>query len=816
MTRKILSGALLVVLLGVLSQILYTRGLGTRLGAKVAPLAEPFTTEEAWVVDEIVRDITEMSAYPAAASAVHVQETQPNSGLYRIAVGSRAPLEIDLREDLWSPSAFASVAREAFPGSSANQTAAVFPTPVHASLVELTPAKLVDADTAISKALAGNMRDVAAHEAAAITLAGFALREAAGRMGDTRWALNRMTAHLAVAAALRGNRKAGIDARLAEATLLALTDRQTRAMALLKSVDAEVVSTSATAWTRALRMRITEDWRQLPSPADATRLEQREYFRARRATIRLSRGTVELEGMGIKPDAEWVRIINSFAVGVNDGWLITDAMEMERAEYEDVFMRMHGRAIGEDPMKDLNTPAARCVSGASVHVLSWGAWAEFAQRHISVVIGRYDSFLRHSLGAGDAADTKKLALRSELGDLWIFPISTIWWTKGPNGREADFRYINETVTEVLKAPHRATAMAWTFLETGTKYEPVRRGMPPPAAWYFKPAPRTAYEAGVRVKDSGHPRSAADMQAILEGAPYDILLAGEYLTTRYGQIAPIDELKRLAGERMHYDLRPAARALESLEEGDDRRMPILEDSCRIAASYCANLGLELARRGRDDEAARAYEKAFTDPTLDSVATANWSRWLARYYVSHNKIGPALALAERVAGTGAFEGTSVAASVYEQLGRKNDAERMYRRGAEGYDSGAELLGFYYRAVEVKHDREYEAAWRSARERAFPNGLVNTPLSSEKPAAGVHVATDSPEARKVGLRAGDIIVAVDGWHVENVGQYRAVRAFPDAGPFTLTVWRGSPVEVKIADKAFVPKFTIENYPIQGWIER
>jgi tetratricopeptide (TPR) repeat protein len=815
-TRKIIGGALLVVLLGVLFQILYTRGFGMRLGAKVAPLAEPFTTEEAWIVDEIVRDITEMSAHPAAAPAVQIQETQPGSGMYRVSVGSRAPLDMDLREDLWSPASFAVLARGVFAGNAAAQPSVASLAPVYTALVELTPATLVDADTSISKVLAANMRDVAAHEAAALTVAGFALREAAGRMGDTRWALNRMTAHLAVADALRGERPAGIDGRLAEATLLALTDRQSRSMALLDKLDSEAPPRAVSAWTRALRMRITEDWRKLPTPADATRLEQREYFRARRAAIRLSRGTVELEGMGIAPDAEWVRIINSFAVGVNDGWLITDAMDMERAEYEDVFMRMHGRAIGDDPMKDLNAPAARCVSGGAVHVISWGAWAEFAQRHISVVIGRYDSFFRHSLGARDQADTQKLALKRELGDLWIFPISTIWWTKGPNGREADFRYINETVTEVLKAPHRVTAMAWTFLETGTKFEPVRRGMPAPATWYFKPARRTAYEAGVRVKDSGHPRIAADMQAILDGAPYDILLAGEYLTTKYGERPPFEEVQRLAGERLKYDLRPAGWALAGLDAGDDRRLPIFEDSCRVAASYCAGLGLELAKRGRDDEAAKAYEQAFADPSLDSVATANWSRWLARYYISHNRIGPALQLAERVARTGSYEGEAVAANVYEQLGRKEEAERMYRDGAQSYDSFSELLGFYYRAVEVHHEQQFEASWREARERMFPEGLVNSPLSTEKPARGVHIAADSPEARKTGLRAGDIIVAVDGWHVANLDQYRAIRAFPEAGAFTLTVWRGSLAEVKIADKAFVPYFGVENYPVQGWIER
>src|SRR5258706_702360 len=225
---------------------------------------------------------------------------------------------------------------------------------------------------------------------------------------------------------------------------------------------------------------------------------------------------------------------------------------MERAAYEDVFMRMHGRAIDENPARALNTDATGCVSGGDIQVLPWGAWAEFAQRHISVVIGRYDSFLRHSLGAKDAADRQKLTLKRDLGDLWIFPTSTIWWTKGPRGLEADFRYIDEAVDSVLAAPHRVTAMTWSFLETGTKYEPVRRGMPPPKAWFFSPAPRTAYEAAARVKDSGHGRNPADMLAMMTKSPYEYLLASKSLTTKHGQKAPIRELERLAGSPVQYD------------------------------------------------------------------------------------------------------------------------------------------------------------------------------------------------------------------------------------------------------------------------
>jgi PDZ domain-containing protein len=811
--RKILTSVLLVALLGILVQIVYSRGFGLRLGAKAAPLAAPFTTEEAWVVDEIVRDITEMSAYPRSATPVKITAAQPGGGVFRVTVGASAPIDIDLRDDLWAPAAFAALARQTLAGGASNRVPVSARTPAFVSLVDLTPAALVNADAVISKDLASDMHDAAAHEAAALTLAGFALREAEGRMNDTRWAMNRMTAHLAMANALRESTAASVDGRLAEATLLAFADRQTRALAILDSLNDGKPDTALTAWTRALRMRITDDWRQLADPAHATRLEQREYFRARRTTVKTSRGSVELDAWGIDPDADWVRIIESYSVGVQDGWLVTDALEMERTEYKDVFLRIHGRPIDDKPVTALNAPASRCVSTNAVHVLPWGAWAEFAQRHISTVIGRYDSFLRHSLGRAVDADDQQAALEQEFGALWIFPISTTFWTKGPHGREADLRFINEAVDAVLSAPYRVPAAVWTFLDFGTKYEPVRRGIPPASAWFAEVAPRAAYDAGARVK-AGLLRSGA-MTVMLDDAPYDARLLEQYLTN--GQKKPFEEIERLAGARMSYDLRPIGWALATLRDDDSRRVPVLEVSCRIAPGSCSDLGLEMAKGGRDDEAAKAYELAFADPSLDAVALANKSRWLMQYYATHNRVGPALQLASRVAGAGSSEGLAVAGHLYEQLGRADDAEALYKQIALRYDDDyAELVGFYFRQVEVRRRREYDDVWRSARERVFPDGLSNTPVSTDKPAAGVHVSQDSEPARKIGLRAGDIIIAVDGWHVANLPQYYAARALAESGPLTLTVWRGTLAEIKIADRTMRPVFQVENYPIQGWIER
>lgn len=813
--RKLLTSALLFMLLGVLFQIVYTRGFGLRLGAKAASLAAPFTTEEAWVVDEIVRDINEMSAHPRPALPVKVTDVQRGSSIFRVAVGGLAPIDIDLRDDLWSPAAFAPLARQTLAAGGASRVAAATQqAPVFSSLLELTSTTLVDADATISKRLASDMRNAAAHEAAALTLAGFALREAEGRLNDTRWAMNRMTAHLAMAAVLRGTQPPGVDARLAEAMLLALADRQTRALAILDRLNFEQRDDAVMAWTRALRMRITDDWRLSTNAARATRLEQREYFRARRATIPVSRGSVELEKLGIEPDADWVRIINSYSVGVEDGWLITEALEMERTEYADVFLRMHGRAIDENPMKALNMPAARCVSSDGVHVLPWGAWAEFAQRHISIVIGRYDSYLRHTLGVRPYADEEQIALKQELGDLWIFPVSTIFWTKGPRGREADLRYINDAVDVVLSAPHRIPAPIWAFLDFGTKYEPVRRGIPQAATWFVPVATRAAYDAGARVK-AGLLRDA-DMKPMLGEAPYDVRLIDQYLTTKYGKKTPVDEIERLAGARMSYDLRPIGWALAALRDEDSRRVPVLDASCRIASGSCSDLGLELAKKGQDDDAAKAFELAFADSSLDEVRIANKSRWLAQYYVSRNRVAPAMQLATRVAGTGSEEGLAVAAHVHERLGQPDEAERMYRQISRRYEDYGELLGFYYRQVELRKRREYEDLWRATRDRVFPEGLVNTPLSTQKPAVGVHVGNDSEAARKIGLRAGDIIVAVDGWHVANLPQYYAARSFAESGPLTLTVWRGTLTEITIPNRTLRPLFDVENYPVQGWIER
>ena len=807
------------LLVATLSSIVYKRGFGWRLGASPARLESPYSTEEAWIVGEIVRDITEMSSYPSAPSPTLTSAPAGSAeGVYSVSFGTNVPpLELDLRMDVWNPAAFAGIARAALGSTStaAAPTGSAAVSPIHPVLLDLTPASLVDANKTISRALATSMRNASAHEAAALTLGAFALRESAARSNDIRWAMNRMTAHLAIATALGGSAPPAVDARLADALLDVFANHQRRALEIIDRLRTDVHSNAVDAWTRGLRLRITQDWRTILHPANATLLEKREYFRARRATIPNTRGGVELETLHVEPGADWLRIMESYAVGVEDGWLLTNALKWERAEYEGVFQRMHGRAIGSDVIAALNMPATRLIGDEGPQVLPWGAWAEFAERHLATYMGRTDAFYRHSQGSDRRADSAKREMTRELGQLWMFPAATIWWTKGPRGGEADLTYINEAIDEVVVAPERVTATAWAFLETGAHFEPVRRGMPPARAWFMRPSPRAAYDAASRVKDSGHDRNLPDIVAMIEDAPYDYALAGEYLTTRFGTRWPYEEIQRVHNLRREYDTRVIRLQLGHVTD-EAERLSLLRKSCALSAPDCASLAGELVKRHVDDEAAVSYQRAFADPSLDAVALSNWSGWLVSYYFRKHRIEDALQLAEVSAETGALQGLVTQAYLFERLGRSKDAERIYREASDHYSNPSQLLGFYYRVVKVRKQLEFEPAWNKELGAVFPNGLVSLPTDEAKPEHGVVVMKDSAFSRRAGLQAGDIIVGLEGWRVENLTQYRAVNAFYEQDEMTLTAWRGklSPIQMTAPNRQMEIEF--RTYPIEGWSEK
>jgi hypothetical protein len=815
-TRKSLEVLFLTALVILLGYVAHTRGLLPRLRAAPATLDGRFLKEEAWIVDEIVRDITEMSAYPAKSAAVSIQ---PRDGIYDVALNGDAatPVVVDLRQDLWSPAQFSTLARAAFGGGqTTGRQQPVEAAQFFRQLVDLTPGSLVAASAAVSRALAADIHDWRAHESAALVLGAFALRESAGRFNDTRWAMNRMTAHLAVATALRGDGDQSDDGRLAESILLIFAHHQTRVVGALDTLAAGERPDEMRAWTRALRLRLTGDLRSIDDLAHRTPLEQLEYFRAARAAAPRANGTSQLDELGVAPTADWLRIIEASGVGVEDGGVIDGAMTAERAESNQVFQRLHGGQLPEDWIAALNVRASRLVGPAGPQVLPWGAWAEAAQRHIAMFVEKEDAYYRMTIGAEHEADSRKVRLKSELGGLRLFPIATMFWNKGPKGTEGDARLIDDAIAAAVAAPELVSPAAWARLALGTHYERVRRGMPEPATWFAAIAPRVAYEAARRIQEGSAAVSSETIAALLIDAPYDNGLASRYLSIKFGQHPPVAEVRRVFAARLDYDIRAVRAARALVQQDAEETIKLSQDACRLSPPECIALGSALIDANRDSEAAASYERAFADPALDAVALSNSSDWLVNYYYRHGRRAAALALAERASATGAYRGLVTVAHLYERLGRAAAAEDAYRRAATGYDNWSQLIGFYYRAVNVRHEVQFEDAWKMSLARVFPNGLTPVTTSGAHPDTGAVVTNDSPRSRKAGLQAGDIVVGLEGWSVSNYDQYAAINAFFDREDVKLTAWRGHLFTVEASAPNRLLGVEYRSYPVRGWAEK
>jgi hypothetical protein len=274
------------------------------------------------------------------------------------------------------------------------------------------------------------------------------------------------------------------------------------------------------------------------------------------------------------------------------------------------------------------------------------------------------------------------------------------------------------------------------------------------------------------------------------------------------------VRRVFNPRLDYDLRALRLARDRATEPEER-LRISRTACTVATAECMALGSELARQNRPDEAALEYARAFEDPSVDSVAISNNARWLVNYYMDRGRRADAEALADRAGSTGAYEGLITKAYLYERLQRFEVAEEGYRDAEDGYKRPGELIGFYYRAVNLYKQPAYKPQLDERLARLFPNGLVQLSALNARPESGVIITKDSELSRTAGLQAGDLIVGLEGWRVDNLPQYRAINAFSKTDVMKITAWRTSAFAVTVTAPNRLMGIEFRTHPIKGWAE-
>ena len=763
-----------------------------KLGAPPAALETSYKSEQAWALGEITSDINEIARYRAKVAA-------PAVGPDTIA--------------LWHPELLTAYAAMQL-GGGTRTISDTEPADQHEALLALSADAILKANAVVSASLKREMRNPRAHEAAALVVGAFALRESAGGLSDTRWALNRMTAHLAIAHALRnGQSHASIDGQLANVTLLTLSNRERTAIRALDAIELKTIG--ALAWQRALRMRVTEDWRPLTMPFAATRIEKLAYFRARRHTVRAIRAGQELTDLRELPAVEFARIVQSQPFGVEDGQqFVLDGLAAEIGELAFVYKQLRQRDLPKDlPAIIVNVRAGRLLSSGEPQVIPWGAWAEFAQRHIGQSITRVDRLNRHLLGLPERADELKAILDASLSHLTLYPVASVARTKGKRGTEADLRYINQAVDVAVRSPELVTLDFWKFIQQGVNYEPVKRGMPQMRTWFAPLSADVPYDAAMRTESLiGYLKPPA-IDALIDEAPYDVGMMSR-IAQRYRGLRPVlDKIRTVVEPRIDFDMWVIDWAINTARDWDDR-LALRRKACALAVGQCLALAADLTDV---DEAAAAaeYEKVFRNPALDQVSMANASGWLVEYYERTGQLVKAMDLAQRSAAVYSGRGLATLAHLLERRVRIAEADEVFTAMSARYpDLLAALAGFLYRQAVTGKNPAYLARWKSIEKALFPNGLQPmATVMTQKPENGVFVEEDSASSRRVRLQAGDIIVGVDGWKVESKEQYDAVIALlPPHTKHKLTAWRGILFTV---DLYASNGMTLKTHPLKGWIE-
>lgn len=773
-------------------------------------------TEGRWIVDEVTRDIAEMLLFASDPNLDASQELELSvsrktyDDVYEVAAAGpkgEAAHTVTLKRHVWSADGYAPFAAAllktwhpelASDGGNGGAAPDADGIALALHLTEPTISNIIQEERRLSGLLNKKPLDPELHEQAAVIIGTFALREYAGWFHDIRPALCRMAAHLSLARALRPT--SGTCGTLAEAIQSTLAGRQAEALELVAKLPADLGP-----WITALKMRNIGDWRLCPHPNKATLLEQVTWARASIRSI--SPAPVRAFLAAYAPESkipDWSRAVMDVSFGVENGHVfVKPSIGLELADFAAASQAWDGRPPkGPEMLSFLNAQGERAVgrssNGFELAVLGWGQIAAHYQRHLCWAIFSTDDFLRNVWGVPDQAASLEQTIHARFSGLRMYPLLVRRLVHGGAGhhlpKSAFDKAMSEAVQMCKEQPQLISSAHWALLAARADELPE----PPPAAseWFQPTMPQgTVFDFAQRIYGlrlpplrPGDGDYAAYWEKMRAVAPYNMDILHSYIAA--GHPAGLtraerdkEVLKTVAEFNVHamreiaHHVRADARAFASA----------MNLVCALDPDEYLVVGEVLADAGFKDEAAVAYQAAF-DKAPDRVWMANSSEWIVNYYYDKGRKEDALKIAMHAAEVYSSSGLQTAARLMERMEKWEEAAGYYAAIAERYDAPGELMQFASRRKE--HDPQMAALYQKMVGVSFPTGMKKVALSdfAGEPRKGVKVTGTSEHTHRWKLRAGDIIVALDGIRVENFPQYDAVRSLQRGStPLALIIWDG-----------------------------
>ncbi|MCM2255056.1 MAG: hypothetical protein NDJ94_05235 [Vicinamibacteria bacterium] len=764
-------------------------------------------SESEWLVAEVLSDVARLVEFAKRGTlGTGALEARPVDGVdqpprfsvrWRSETLRLSPAELAIDGHIWAPRTYSKVAAGWLAEARLRPRLAGEWPPLVPRMTDLRPGTLAEENARLSGRLADAPLDPRGHEQAAFLLGVAAWREQAGRYQDLRPALSAMTAHLALATALRGQAGSpSAEGLLAEAMIEVLAERLVPARAVLESLGRSLNQPAERSWLRALALRAQVAPVALAPPADDSVLVQVEFARR----LRVDAGGSALLGFVADheraPATAWPRVVlAAYGGGVEAGNRFAETgvqLELEEARTLLGVLSDEPPAVVTAIRQALDAAGGRLGPGPRPQVASRAFWAAGAERQLLEMVGAHWGHLRHVLGLEAEARAVARQYAQWLEPLPLFPLLALQVAE-----ERQEARPCEAVQQRLLArrPELVSAAHWVR-SVGRCLALAAAGQATlPTAW-FAPAlpPGTAFdnEPRLRSRELALRLAPESVARLRELAPRSTAVIEAQARRVLGRAPTAADIREAWGEATDRS-RPALLALLALDPQDGERLRLGARLCDLEAEQCLTYGNELARSD-PDAAAVALERGLAT-ARDRIQVANSTWWLVDYYLDNGRESDALRVAAESAETWSGQGLLTQARVFERLGRLEQAQAVYRRLQERYPTERALDCFHVRQAQRSPAGPYAQAGLQARQALFPKGLESKPIAAfaviPSPRRNQNFFLDAERFkegyRPLGAQVGDVVRAVHGYEIWNAEQYACARSLQDSDVLRLVVQRG-----------------------------
>ena len=776
-----------------------------------------YKNEGEWLIAGTARDIAHLVNYARtrklSGPSVSVASLPAVGRLpaYRVSFGPDAPwktlpVDVPVREHVFSVTTYQPLAAQLLSRVGLKGKPSAKPDPLLRSLTDLRTEVLLAENRRLSQQLASDPLDPRVHERAALLLGAFGLRESEGTFADLRPTLSAMSAHLALAAALRGHASPSTEGALASVLIDVFSGRFTPAVAEVARLQATLKDPAAVPWLRAIDLRASRAWKRLANPTQATLLERICYVHALRAAVGESAALEFLERGGKEKVVDWARILlasSSFSVEVahRHGATAVAAELADAAPAAEVATTASPVAIVEALARSVSQVQPRLGPGPQPMIAGPTFLAAAAGRHVLGAAEADVHGLRKLLGRGEDAGERSDQLAELLGPLPLVELLRIPWNSERGQAAVRVQAVAcARLAELLgKHPEVLPEDGWTQV---TRSCPNQRdaGMLPGAELWLEPAvpAGTAYGAPARLRlgravyEKLSPEDVAGLFALW---PRNDTILSVHVARNLRRRQTPEDIKSAWGPAWETESLPLSMLVQLAKDASNSAevLNLRGRQCALDSANCMKYGAELVEAEQFAQALVVYEKAVAS-ARDRVAVSNDADWLADHYLDSGRTEAALRLAAEVGAVRSSAGLSTQARVLERLGRLAEAEAVYRTESELY--GSSKLGAFFIRRHRRGDKAYAAKASQALKEMFESGLVAVDMATMKPlpppwSADIALFLDERwmTARyvKAGLRPGDMILAVDGIRIISADQWYCVRSFTDDPTIRLVVQRG-----------------------------